>query len=138
MWEKFSMAMINVNKNIIGAALCTVLLLSCTAATQIEKWKYERVAELRQGSSVVRTATGAVEYAVIGDGPVALLESHGSMSTYREAIVMGELFSEYGIRMICPSRPGYLRTPLSTGETAEEQADVFVALIDSLNIKRSL
>ncbi|MCF7938680.1 MAG: alpha/beta hydrolase, partial [Spirochaetales bacterium] len=123
------------NKVIIGATLCTVLLLSCTSTTRIEEWKSERVADLRQGSVVARTAAGLVEYAVIGEGSVSILESHGSMSTYREAVVMGEQFTQYGIRMICPSRPGYLRTPLSTGKTAEEQADTFAALLDNLNIE---
>ncbi len=36
--------------------------------------------------------------------------------------------------VIAVSRPGYLRTPLSSGETPEEQADLYAALLDELHI----
>lgn len=35
-----------------------------------------------------------------------------------------------------PSRPGYLGTPLVSGKTLEEQADLLAALIDQLNIRK--
>lgn len=40
-------------------------------------------------------------------------------------------------KFICLSRPGYLRTPLTTGETAEKQADMTAALLDSLGIEKA-
>ena len=36
-----------------------------------------------------------------------------------------------------PSRPGYLRTPLSTGRTPAEQADAMAALLDVLGVGRT-
>lgn len=41
-----------------------------------------------------------------------------------------------GFRVIAPSRPGYLRTPLSTGQTFEQQSDAMVALLDTLGLER--
>ena len=37
-------------------------------------------------------------------------------------------------RILCPSRPGYLGTPIDSGKTIEEQADLFAALLDMLKI----
>lgn len=39
-----------------------------------------------------------------------------------------------GYRVIVPSRPGYLRTPLSSGSKPTEQARLLVCLLDSLGI----
>ena len=38
--------------------------------------------------------------------------------------------------MIAPSRPGYGRTPLSSGKTSEEAADLMAALLDELNLEK--
>ena len=37
-------------------------------------------------------------------------------------------------RMIAPSRPGYLKTPIEVGRTPQEQADAYAALLDALGI----
>ncbi|HKJ27723.1 MAG TPA: alpha/beta hydrolase, partial [Anaerolineales bacterium] len=44
---------------------------------------------------------------------------------------------EAGFKFICPSRPGYLRSPLEVGRTAEEQADALAALLDALGIEKA-
>jgi pimeloyl-ACP methyl ester carboxylesterase len=46
------------------------------------------------------------------------------------------LQKENPFRLIAVSRPGYLRTPLEVGTTAEDQADALAALLDSLGIER--
>jgi 2-hydroxy-6-oxonona-2,4-dienedioate hydrolase len=43
---------------------------------------------------------------------------------------------ESGFGIISVSRPGYARTPLSSGETAEDQADLIMALLDFLDIEK--
>ena len=40
--------------------------------------------------------------------------------------------------MICPSRPGYLRTPLSTAMTFDKQADLMIALLDAITKNKKL
>ena len=37
---------------------------------------------------------------------------------------------------LSPPRPGYLRTPLTTGPTYEEQVDAYAALLDSIGVDR--
>jgi pimeloyl-ACP methyl ester carboxylesterase len=39
---------------------------------------------------------------------------------------------------ITASRPGFLRTPLSSGQSFEEQADLYAALLDELRIERAV
>ena len=44
--------------------------------------------------------------------------------------------TDAGIGVITPSRPGYGRTPLSSGKSHEEAADLMAALLDELNIEK--
>lgn len=84
-------------------------------------------------SQTVETIYGPVEYAVRGEGPV-ILAAHGGPGGYDQALVLGELFRKNGYKIIAPSRPGYLGTPLRFGKTAGEQGDLMAALLDALNI----
>ncbi len=88
-------------------------------------------------SQIVETAYGPVEYAVRGGGP-AVLVAHGGPGGYDQALVLGELFRKNGFKVIAPSRPGYLGTPLKFGRTAEEQGDLMAALLDALRIPETI
>ena len=72
-----------------------------------------------------------MEYADRGDGPVVLV-IHGSPGGYDQGLVYGEELKRRGFRIIAISRPGYLRTPLLTGVTMEEQADAIDSLLSTL------
>ena len=89
----------------------------------------------RAGSVLVRTQQGVVEYTEVGQGPPVLI-IHGAGGGYP----LGKVFAlpGSGLRFICPSRPGYLRTPLESGATYEAQADALAALLDTLEIERVL
>ena len=39
-----------------------------------------------------------------------------------------------GVRVVAPSRPGYLGTPLAAGPSPAEQADIYADILDSLGI----
>jgi pimeloyl-ACP methyl ester carboxylesterase len=39
--------------------------------------------------------------------------------------------------VLAPSRPGYLRTPLQSGRTPYDQADLYAAMLDALDIERA-
>jgi len=93
-----------------------------------------RIQELETASEIIETASGPVEVLVTGEGP-AIVVLHGALGGYDRARVYS--FPEAGFKFICPSRPGYLRTPLTSGESAEEQADLTAALLDSLGIEKA-
>jgi len=87
-------------------------------------------------SVVAQTRAGPVEYASRGGGPVVLV-LHGGFGGFDQGHLFIPGLAEAGFSVIAPSRPGYLRTPLSTGETNEEQADAMAALLDTLGVRRA-
>lgn len=83
----------------------------------------------------VATASGPVEYAERGDG-AAILSVHGTLGGWDQGLVAAEYLRVNGFRIIAPSRPGYLGTPLSTGRTFAQQGDALAALLDALGFDR--
>lgn len=96
--------------------------------------KLNNAQQLAEKTSMIQTARGPIETLVEGEGP-AVLVAHGALGGYDRARVYS--FPEAGFKFICPSRPGYLRTPLDVGKTPEEQADAFAALLDALGIEKA-
>lgn len=84
---------------------------------------------------VVRTARGRVEVAEAGSGPV-LLVAHGIAGDWRQARTVAEDLADRA-RVLLVTRPGYGGTPLSSGRTFVEQAGLFVALLDALDVERA-
>lgn len=88
-----------------------------------------------EGSRVVNTAQGRIEYSTAGKGS-PVLYIHGAGGGYD----MGLLFARQvgdDFFWICPSRFGYLRTPIPQDASFESQADAYVALLDYLNIGKA-
>ncbi len=84
----------------------------------------------------VSTSAGLIEYADRGSGE-PLLAVHGTLGGCDQGLVATEFFRANGFRIIAPSRPGYLGTPLGTGRTPAEQADAIAALLDVIGIERA-
>jgi len=125
---------------VTAAALATLVMSvgeAQTNTTEIPLWKQQYLQELRTNSRVMQTRLGPVEYAVDGEG-VAYLSIHGTPGGYDIALADRRSLptTERGFKTITLSRPGYLRTPLTSGETFEQQADLFAALLDELKIDR--
>ena len=99
-------------------------------------WKEATLARLNDGSVVARTARGAVEYAVAGMGP-AVLVVHGRPGGYDQGLMIARILNDLEFRFIAVSRPGYLRTPLETGRSPEDQADALTALLDVLRVPQA-
>lgn len=98
--------------------------------------EYKIFDDLSFESKVVETKQGKVEYHLSeGDGPVILI-SHGGLGGLDQASVMASWVDDAKYRLLCSSRPGYLGTPLESGKTIEEQADLFAALLDVLKIDK--
>lgn len=99
---------------------------------RFQEWRRFRIHRLQSRSRIVNTAYGEIEASVHGKGKAVLLV-HGSPGGYDAWATYQDIISA-GFQLICPSRPGYLRTPLTSGINVEEQADLFVALLDELKI----
>lgn len=98
-------------------------------------WRHDLEAELKTDSQIAGTKKGRVEYAIKGNSegsPTVFI--HGSPGGYDQAYSYLNYMLEENVRMISWSRPGYLRTPLSTGKTIFAQADLLAALLDYLDI----
>lgn len=89
---------------------------------------------LKSPSGMIETRFGPVEYASRGEGPVLLSVHGGGAGGFDSGLIMCECFRKNGFRVISPSRPGYLRTPLERGASFEEQADLLAAFIDALGL----
>ncbi|MFW5836375.1 MAG: alpha/beta fold hydrolase [Desulfovibrionaceae bacterium] len=90
---------------------------------------------LERPSKMADTAAGPVEYADAGEGSPVLCV-HGGPGGYDQGLLVGEVFRKNGFRVIAPSRPGYLGTPLATGADLPGQADALAALLDKLGLDR--
>ncbi len=84
---------------------------------------------------VAGTRRGVVEYAEYGEGP-AVVTLHGAMGGCDQSLMLAQTIGDdSGYRYIGVSRPGYLGTPISSGRSAEDQADLCAALLDELGIE---
>lgn len=102
--------------------------------SKFQREKLEQIHSLQEGSRVVDTACGPVEVAIVGEGPPVLV-IHGGAGGYDQGILETRVLENF--QFIAVSRPGYLRTPLETGKSPAEQANVLAALMDKLGIKRA-
>lgn len=83
-----------------------------------------------------KTALGVVEYVELGEGPV-VVALHGAMGGYDQSLILAQTIGNAGYRYIAMSRPGYLGTPMSSGQTPEQQGDLIATLLDNLGIARA-
>jgi pimeloyl-ACP methyl ester carboxylesterase len=67
---------------------------------------------------------------------MTVLALHGAMGGHDQADLLGRTVADSQFRFLSLSRPGYLGTSLSIGQTPEEQADVYAELLDVLGIDR--
>ncbi len=84
-------------------------------------------------SQMAQTSCGPIEYTLLGNGPVVLV-CHGVSSNcfYTDTSLP---LVEAGFSVLTPSRPGYGRTPLEIGASAEQAAQALIALLDNLKIQ---
>jgi pimeloyl-ACP methyl ester carboxylesterase len=91
----------------------------------------ERVAS---GSRLAETACGLIEYSEQGEGrPVLVL--HGAGGGYDQGLLTADQLGE-NLRVIAPSRFGYLNTPIPADGSVKAQAQAYACLLDELNLGR--
>lgn len=119
---------------LIGLAILVVVALAGLIGYSMV-WEQQKIQQLAEGSVLIETAQGVIEYAEVGSGP-AVLTLHGAPGGYGIG-ADGAFWEQAGFRYISLSRPGYLRTPLTVGKTIEEQADAYAALLDALGVEKT-
>ena len=125
------------NKPLIGlAGFLIVFITLISYIVSFQRWKRQTMTQIQSASTLAVTALGPIEYQSQGEGP-ALLIAHGSPGGYDQGVAFAKLLSSEKHTNIAISRPGYLRTPLASGYTPEEQADLYTALLDTLGIAQA-
>ena len=84
---------------------------------------------------IIQTKRGLVEYRTEGNGPVILV-LNGGHTNCMSPLEHENFFLENGYNLVIPSRPGYGKTPSSSGKKAEEFADTIASLLDDLMIDK--
>lgn len=82
--------------------------------------------------AIAKTANGAVEYRLEGEGPVVMVLNGGHCT--RATRLSHERLAQHGYAVLTPSRPGYDDTPPQVGRTAQDAADTLASLLDALGI----
>jgi 2-hydroxy-6-oxonona-2,4-dienedioate hydrolase len=123
-------------KRLLGAVVLLLLTIGL-----LVWWRFDTAIEAAheraaQGSVLINTRCGPIEYQEAGEGRV-LLAVHGSGGGHDQGMAFAGDLAKRGIRVIAMSRFGYLRTPMPTDASAEAQADAHVCLLDALGISQA-
>ena len=87
--------------------------------------------------AIIETRLGPVECASYGEG-AAVIALHGGMGGCDQSLLLARsAIAVPRFRILAVSRPGYLGTPLGSGHSPEQQADLCAALLDALGIARA-
>ena len=93
-------------------------------------------ARTRGRSRVINGRFGDLEFGEVGDGSPVLMV-HGTGGGFDQGLDFAQRLSIAGLRVIAPSRFGYLRSAFPDDPSSENQADAFVDLLDALQIERA-
>ena len=119
----------------LGILFIALGILLLWLSVRYGTWKRRGQATLAANSQVVETAQGPLEFATLGQGPPILI-LHGSPGGYDQSLVFAQTLALPTYQFICVSRPGYLRSPLATGQTPAQQADAMAAFLDARGLDR--
>jgi 2-hydroxy-6-oxonona-2,4-dienedioate hydrolase len=86
-------------------------------------------------SQVIHTRLGPMEYAEQGQGP-PLLMIHGTGGGFDQGLTFSRNVIADNVRVIAPSRFGYLRSSWPADPSSERQAAAFVELLDQLKLDK--
>lgn len=88
-------------------------------------------------SHVADSPWGPIEYADVGSGPPVLV-IHGSGGGFDQGLAFSAALASENVRIVAPSRFGYLRSGMPEDATVEMQADALDWLMGELGIERAV
>jgi len=116
-----------------------VVIFLAVAGAVVRSHYADDIARAREraatGATVAGTPCGRIEYAVQGTGTPLLL-IHGAGGGFDQGLLFGRGLLRDGVRIVAPSRFGYLGTPVPPDTSAQAQADAHACLLDALGIER--
>lgn len=110
---------------------------------KFEKWLEKTTEKLDAKGKLIHTALGDIQVVTHGHGPV-VIALHGGFGGWDQGELVASNIAHHGFKVIIPSRPGYLSTPIFTNPillqetTAAQQAELIVAMLDSLKIPKAI
>ena len=123
----------------VGSA-ATVTAVAAAAAAAVAGTYHRDMkrayARIREGSTVVPSPWGDIEYAEGGSGP-SVLVIHGSGGGFDQGELLAQAALGEGFRWIAPSRFGYLRSTFREGATWDDQAHAYACLLDHLGVEKA-
>jgi 2-hydroxy-6-oxonona-2,4-dienedioate hydrolase len=119
----------------VGAGLAALALLVGAMAQEYRRDLGAQRQRVQTGSRVLDTACGVIELAESGppDGE-ALLLIHGAGGGFDQGLLLAHDLAPADVRVIAPSRFGYLRSPMPEDPSGERQADQLACLLDALGL----
>ena len=118
-----------------GVAVAVLLVGAIAVSAAFHADRRLAVQRITGKSSVIETRYGPMEYAQAGAGP-PLLMIHGTGGGFDQGLMFSEGIIGNGIRVIAPSRFGYLRSSWPKEPSSERQADAFIDLLDHLKVQK--
>lgn len=126
-----------IGRYVLRAAFAVLFVITVGAPLMYLRFRQDmRAAEERvaTGSRLAETPCGVIEYGEQGEGsPVLVL--HGAGGGYDQGLLAASQLGE-NLRVIAPSRFGYLNTPIPADGSVATQAEAYACLLDYLNLDR--
>lgn len=100
------------------------------------RWKEEQKKRVINKAAIALTYKGEVEYLLQGEKGPVIAAIHGEPGNIFQCEYIFAGIRSPNFRYLAWSRPGYLGTPLESGKTIKEQSELFLALLDFLEIDK--
>ncbi len=121
-------------KRIFVAILGLLIIVILGLWVSFYFWNKEVIKNLPNDTKVISTDHGPIEYSLDGNSNKVILFVHGTSGSAHVSRLEALTYIDNGFSLLSVSRPGYYKTPLSSGETVKQQATLFRSLLDELGI----
>ena len=120
----------------LTAEVAAIAVAALTVRARFKDDLAQVTARANEGSEMVDTRCGPIEVQQAGAGS-PLLVIHGSGGGHDQGMAWARPPVQQRLRVIAPSRFGYLRTPRPTDDPPQAQADAHACLLNTLGISRA-